>query len=155
MDLNFGECHETPLLDCSLPFDSRGGQPWLAWIGRRSVNQDAGFRRSPDEVLVASLLLAPEIPAELGRIQGAAIAMTGLDKAERGTPPEFVAIILPGDSNILRLMWRALPLMIASGHGSANPKWRIETTSRFEAIDEVEGVALYRMKRRERKTEAG
>jgi hypothetical protein len=115
----------------------------------------SAFRRGPEEAMAASLLLAPEIPAELGRMQGAAIALTGVDKTERGSPPEFVAVILPGDSNILRLAWRAFPLTFSSGYGSFGGKVRVEGMSRFEAIGEVEGVTLYRMKMRERRTTEG
>jgi hypothetical protein len=113
----------------------------------------SSFRRGPEEMLAASLLLAPEIPAEIGRMQGAAVAITGIDKEDRDMP-EFVAVILPGDSNLLRLMWRAAPLAIMSGYASFDGKTRIEGTSRFESVGEVEGVRIYRMKTRERRTPA-
>lgn len=113
----------------------------------------SSFRRGPEEIQAASLLLAPEIPAEIGRIQGAAVAITGIDKNDHGMP-EFVAVILPGDSNILRLAFRAFPLAFMSGHSSSDGKTRIEGISRFESVGEVEGVRIYRMRTRERRTSA-
>src|SRR6266704_2323247 len=99
----------------------------------------SSFRHGPEEVQAASLLLAPEIPAEIGRIQGAAVALTGIDKDDPRMP-EFVAVILPGDSNILRLAFRAIPLGFASGYASSDGKMRVEGTSRFESVGEVQGV---------------
>ena len=112
----------------------------------------SSFQRGPEMVQAASLLLAPEIPAEIGRIQGAAVAITGIEKDGM---PEFVAVILPGDSNLLRLAWRAFPLAFASGYSSSDGKTRVEGTSRFESIGDVEGVTLYRIRTRERRTPAG
>jgi len=114
----------------------------------------SALRRGPEAIQAASLILAPEIPAEIGRIQGAAVAITGIDKDERGMP-EFVAVILPGDSNILRLAFRAFPLAFASGYASSDGKMRVEGTSRFEAVAEIQGVTIYRMKTRERRTTGG
>jgi hypothetical protein len=113
----------------------------------------SSFRRGMEETQIAGLLLAPEIPAEIGRIQGAAVALTGLDKDDPRMP-EFVAVILPGDSNILRLAFRAIPLGFTSGHFRSDGKTNVEGMSRFESIGEVDGVTLYRMRTRERRTPA-
>jgi hypothetical protein len=109
----------------------------------------ASFRRGPEEVQAASLLLAPEIPAEIGRIQGAAVALTGIDKDDPRMP-EFVAVILPGDSNIVKLAFRAIPVGVIAHYGRSDGKTRVEGTSRFETVGEVQGVTIHRMRTRER-----
>src|SRR5207237_9860945 len=66
----------------------------------------------------------PEIVKEAQRLQGMAAAITGID--EHGQP-EFVVVGLPGESNLPRLVFRALLTM-----------------ERVKPVDKVEGVTLYR-----------
>ena len=69
------------------------------------------------------LFLAPELVRESRRLQGAALAITGIDpKGE----PEYVALVLPGESNIPGFAMRAY---VAS--------------QRVARAGEVEGVPLY------------
>ncbi len=104
----------------------------------------------PDEMAIVGMVLAPEIAAELGRIPGAAIAITGIDK-ETKEMPEFVAVLLPGDSNLAPLMMRMA--ITAAGYGSYSfgpGQTRFEARGGFEPAGEVEGVRLYRMTERRR-----
>ena len=70
------------------------------------------------------MLMSPEIIAELSRIQGAAVGFTGFD-AKMGHP-EFLAVVLPGQSNAPGLFMRTMLTMA--------PVNRLET---------IEGVTLY------------
>lgn len=80
-----------------------------------------GFR----DLGATGLFLAPEIVREAGRLQGAAVAMTGLDA--RGQP-EFVAVGLPGESTLPRLAFRTLLAM-----------------SPLQRLDPIEGVPVYQI----------
>jgi len=79
-----------------------------------------GFR----ELGGVGLLLSPEIVKEAQRLQGMAAAITGID---RDGQPEFVVVGRPGESNLPRLMFRALLTM-----------------ERIKPAGKVEGVTLYR-----------
>ncbi len=74
-----------------------------------------------------ALMLSPEILNECGRIQGAAVAVTGVNK----DGPEIVGVILSGDSNIPTLYMRG---MLSMGLGG-------------RSVAEVEGVHIYRERR--------
>src|SRR5436190_10581121 len=55
-----------------------------------------GSGRNTEEAAAVGLLWSPEVVKELGRIRGAAVAVPGMDKDEKGMP-EFVVIVLPGE----------------------------------------------------------
>ena len=80
--------------------------------------------RPPEGPGAVGLFFAPEIIAELGRLEGAAVAFTGIDA---NSEPEFVAVVLPGQCNAPALMMRALLTM-----GPVRP------------TETVDGVTLYR-----------
>ncbi len=105
----------------------------------------------PDEMAIAGMVLAPEIAAELGRIPGAAIAITGIDK-ETKEMPEFIAVILPGDSNLAPLMMRMAITATGFGSSSFGPggQKHYEARGGFEPAGEVEGVRIYRLVERRR-----
>lgn len=100
-------------------------------------------RRGPDELALVGLFLSQEVIQEFGRLQGAAVAITGIDK-EDPHMPEFVVVGQPGDSNLPGFMMRMF--MTAYSHGSvrSDGKTRVESSSGFERVAEVEGVGLYR-----------
>src|SRR5207247_243759 len=80
------------------------------------------YRTTSDDAALAGLLLSPEVLRELGRMRGAAVAVTGMDKEEKGMP-EFVAIILPGESNAPSFLMRTFVVATHSSHatvGKAN-----------------------------------
>ncbi len=78
------------------------------------------------------LLLAPEIVKEMKRGQGAAIGFTSMGfpirkKGHESEEPEFLAVVLPGKSNIPSFVLRSF----------------ISATT--QPVEKVEGVTLYRM----------
>ena len=73
------------------------------------------------------LLLSPEVINECGRVEGAAVAVTGVNK----DGPEVVGVILAGDSN--------LPTFYMRGELSMGLAGR--------SVGEVEGVRIYRERR--------
>jgi hypothetical protein len=74
------------------------------------------------------LALAPEVVKEVGRLKGAAIGLMGIDK--RGDP-EFLAVVLPGESQAPSFFMRSF-LTMAPVH----------------PVGKVEGVTLYRFQAR-------
>ena len=72
------------------------------------------------------LLLSPEIINECGRVQGAALAVTNVNK----DGPEVVFVILSGDSNLPTFYMRGMLSMSTGGH----------------SVGEVEGVRIYRQR---------
>jgi hypothetical protein len=87
----------------------------------------AKFKDAPDRVLrdigPFGLMLAPEVFKELGRLDGAAAALTGI--SERGEP-EFLVVVLPGKSYAPTFLARVFM-----------------TVDRVQPIAKVEGVTLY------------
>ena len=81
-----------------------------------------------ENVAMFSTFLAPEVIAEAGRLQGAVLALTGIGK----DGPQYVAVILSGSSNIPTF---ALRTALASD-------WEMRDRG------EVEGITLYRARRR-------
>lgn len=109
------------------------------------------FRGDIEEAAAAGLLWSPEVVNELGRIRGAVVAVTGMDKEEKRMP-EFVVIMLPGESNAPSFLLRAFITASHSSYGSSNGKERVESRTAFEPAGEVEGVRLYRQVERRTKT---
>ena len=74
---------------------------------------------------ITGMFLAPEMIAELSRLHGGAVAFTGLAK---GPPqmPEFLAVILPGQSNAPGYFMRTMLTMAP-----------------LEKIETVEDVSIY------------
>ncbi|HEV3262736.1 MAG TPA: hypothetical protein VG013_38225 [Gemmataceae bacterium] len=81
--------------------------------------------RSEAAMGVFGLMMAPEIVKEVQRLRGAAFALTGIGKQGQ---PQFVVMILPGESNAPGLLMRSLLTV-----GPTSP------------AGEVEGVRLYRL----------
>lgn len=106
------------------------------------------WRSSGEEFAAAGAMISPEIVSELGRTRGAAIAVTGIDKEDPNLP-EFVAIILPGESNVPGFAYRIFAGTFSNGYSSFNGKERTEFRTRIEPIGEYEGVAIYRPIRRQ------
>lgn len=106
------------------------------------------WRSSGEEFAAVGAMISPELVSELGRTKGAAIAVTGIDKEDRNLP-EFVAIILPGESNVPGFAYRIFTGTFSEGYSSFNGKDRTEFRTRIEPIGEYEGVALYRPIRRQ------
>lgn len=116
--------------------------------------QQGGHRRGGEEMAIMGTLLSPEIVRELGRIQGVAFAITGIDKELQG--PEFVAIVLTGDSNVPGLIMRGFLTSYGYGVMSSNGTQTTEMRAAFEGVGEEEGVKLYRIvERRTVRTNAG
>jgi len=91
----------------------------------RARHAKDGFGRRGEELGIIGMVLSPEVVKEVGRIKGAAVAWTGLDKKGE---PEFVAVVLPGDSAAPPFLMRMFL-----------------TTAPVRPIDKVEGVSLYQM----------
>src|SRR5262249_42960178 len=85
---------------------------------------EAPSRRTMHEVGAIGLFLSPEIVHEAGRLQGAAVAVTGIKEGR----PQFVAIVLPGESNGPGFIMRAFLTM-----------------EKVRPLRDVEGVKLYQM----------
>ncbi len=92
----------------------------------RGKDDEPAARRAIHEVGAIGLMLSPEMVREAGRLQGAIIALTGFKKDR----PEFVAIILPGESNGPGFVMRAFL-----------------TLETVRPIQEVEGVKIYQMQK--------
>ncbi len=80
-----------------------------------------GPSRSYDATGMLGVLLSPEVVGEVRRLRGAAFALTGFKRGE----PEWVAVVLPGESNLPAFALRML--LAAEGRPAG----------------EVEGVTLY------------
>lgn len=80
-------------------------------------------RHARQEMGAFGLVLAPEVIKEVSRIQGAAIALIGCKDPHS---PEYLAVVLPGDSNAPGFMMRAFLTM-----------------EEFTSAGEVEGVKVY------------
>ena len=80
-----------------------------------------------NETAMISILFSPEMINECGRIQGGAVAVTGVTK----DGPEIVGVVLAGDSNLPTFYMRAMLTADFNVHGVA----------------EVEGVRIYRERR--------
>jgi hypothetical protein len=80
--------------------------------------------RGMEGVGAAGLLFAPEVIREVQRVRGAAIALTGMGRMG----PEWVAVVLPGDSNGPAFLLRAF---LATGP--------------VRSMGECEGVRLYQL----------
>src|SRR5262249_42555267 len=86
----------------------------------------AGSYRRDDQMIGAiGLIFAPEVIKELERMQGAAVSFTGWDDREG---PEFVAVVLPGESNAPGFLFRTML-----------------TLAPMKAAGTCEDVTLYRM----------
>src|SRR5262249_35851705 len=77
-----------------------------------------------EDVGAAGLLFAPEVSREVPRMRGAAVALTGMGRMG----PEWVAVLLPGDSNGPPFLLRAF---LATGP--------------VRPAGQVEGVQLYQL----------
>ena len=86
---------------------------------------DVWARRRPEEIGIFGLMMAPEIIAELGRVEGGAIAFTGMAKGPIEMP-EFLAVVMPGQSKCARYFMRTMLTMA--------PTKKLET---------IEGVSVY------------
>ena len=93
---------------------------------RASMGNQRNFWMRESDVLF-SLFLSPELISEAGRMQGAAVALTGF--ARDGTP-EVIGVLQTGDSNLVGLYTRAYTML-------AGP----------QIVAEVEGVPIFREKR--------
>jgi hypothetical protein len=87
--------------------------------------------RGLGELGAAGLFLSPEVVQEAQRLQGMGVALTGL--GERGEP-EFVVVGLPGESNIPRLVFRALLTM-----ERVKPSATVEGVTVFRPFRNVDG----------------
>ncbi len=94
------------------------------------------------------VMLSQEVAAEVGRLHGVAIALTGIDK--RGNP-EYLAVVQPGTSNAPAFFMRAAMVM-----GRTSPLKRVEGVTIYQTrtlrydprqrgLREEPGTALARM----------
>jgi hypothetical protein len=102
----------------------------------------AARRHGQDPLAMIGVALAPEMFKEFGRIKGAAVAITGIDKEEG--MPEFLVIVQPGESNMPGLMMRMFVASFMSGSSRVDGGKRTERHGAFERAGETEGVGLYR-----------
>ena len=75
----------------------------------------------------AGIMLSPELLAEIGRVRGWAVAIPSINKKGE---PEFVSILLTGDSEIVPMMFRAY-LLVSEG---------------IRSVGEVDGIRIYQDK---------
>jgi hypothetical protein len=115
-----------------------------------------GSRNELQPLAGVGMFLSKEVINELSRVQGAAAALTGIDKEEKGMP-EYVAVILPGESNLPALFMRGLLAFTSNSNASfGGPnQQRTRGTSAFEPIGECEGVQLYRTVKRTIRIQVG
>ncbi|HVS37275.1 MAG TPA: hypothetical protein VMS17_17065, partial [Gemmataceae bacterium] len=73
-----------------------------------------------------AVLFSPEVVNECGRIQGAGLAVTGVNK----DGPEVALVVLAGDSNLPTFVMRVWQSGFVAGH----------------SVGEVEGVHIYRQR---------
>src|SRR5262249_41374140 len=98
--------------------------------------------RGPDALTMIGVALAPEMLKEFGRIKGAAVAITGIDK-EQGMP-ELLVVVQPGESNLPALMMRMFLASYSSGAYRSSVGKRNEMRGGCERAGDTEGVGLYR-----------
>jgi hypothetical protein len=99
-------------------------------------------RGDMEGLAVFGAMLSPEALREAGRIQGAAVALTGIGKDK--DMPEFVAIVLPGESNAPGFGMRMFLASYRNSYMNFDGKNRTEVRTSFEPVGEVEGVRMYR-----------
>lgn len=104
--------------------------------------------RGPEEAGIFGLMLAPEVVNEIGRIQGAGIAITGLDKEARYEMPEYVVVVLPGESQAPSFVARLALTVSSYGYSRFDGKDEFTVRYGYERVEEVEGVGVYRMMKR-------
>jgi hypothetical protein len=107
-----------------------------------------------EEVAAVGAILSPELISELSRIRGAAAAVTGVDPEDKNLP-EFVAFLMPGESNFPGLIFRAFLASFNSDYSSFEGKVQSFGRTRMEPIGECEGVQVYRAVTRRSTTTAG
>jgi hypothetical protein len=93
----------------------------------REKSGSTGYGPDSEGLGILALLVSPEMVREAHRLGGAAIALTGVKQGE----PEFVAVVLPGESNAPGFMIRAALTM----------------ERQYQVAGEVEGVSIYQMVR--------
>jgi hypothetical protein len=97
----------------------------------------------PTDIAPFGLMTAPEVVGELNRIRGAAIAITGIDPEDKNQP-EFVAFVMPGESNFPGFIYRMFMASYGYGYTNYGNNEINEYGSRVDPIGECEGVRLYR-----------
>jgi hypothetical protein len=100
------------------------------------------MRGGPAEIASAGVMAAPELVNEISRIRGAAVAITGIDKTDRNQP-EFVAFVMPGESNAPGLIYRMFLATFGYGYINSDGKTQTEFRTSMEPIGETEGVRIY------------
>src|SRR5260370_308616 len=91
------------------------------WHGKHGAR---GFVGDTEMFGMFGSFLGPEMLAEVKRLQGAAVALTGVTKSGN---PEVVGFVLSGDSNVPGFIMRVAL-----------------ATAAFRAVGQVEGVSIYR-----------
>jgi hypothetical protein len=97
----------------------------------------------PSDIAPSGIMASPEFVNEIGRIHGAAVAITGIDK-ENHNQPEFIAFLMPGDSNIPGAAFRGF--LASFGHSyytSSDGKTQTEYRQDLSVVGEVDGVRIY------------
>ncbi len=122
----------------------RGAAEVLAKL--REKHPTDAFRFGPDDLQIAAGMLgvftAPELAAEIGRIEGVAVAVMGID--EKQEMPDFVGFVLPGDSNLPGIGFRmAVAGGMGSGYYSSDGKTINQARTSIEPVGKCEGVQLY------------
>jgi len=120
---------------------------------RKQMAERGGSRGDGEWMAVFAALGAPELARELGRIQGVAAAITGID-VEAGVP-KFIVVVLPGDSNLPHFAARMFLTAYSHGDSSFDGMKRTWSTNAFEPVEECEGVKIYRLVSRTYEEEAG
>jgi hypothetical protein len=117
-------------------------------LARLRARPGANPMGGPQVAGMFGLLVSPEVIAELGRMQGGAVAFTSLPTDK--DPPEYVVIILPGESNAPGLVMRSVLTAVVSGSARTSPDGKVEQSqTAFEPVGDVEGVKLYRQVERQ------
>jgi hypothetical protein len=111
-------------------------------LARFRAGHEATAPSSSEGLAALGAFLSPEVIREAGRIRGAAVALTGLGKEK--DMPEFVAVILPGESNAPGFLMRLILATSATRSTTSDGKGRTEVRTSFEPVGEVGGVRLYR-----------
>lgn len=115
----------------------------------------SGDGKVPEELGIVGAIMSPELIRELGRIQGAAVALLGPPMPPEKDMPEFVAVVLPGDSNVPGFATRMLLVAHRQGFSNSDGRTRTQGSTSFEVVSEVEGVKLYRQVERRTTTPLG
>jgi hypothetical protein len=110
---------------------------------RKQMAESGGRYDSGEWMAIFAALSSAELAKELGRIQGVGAAITGMNPRE--PMPDFIVVVLPGDSNLPHFALRMFLSAYSSGSVGFDGQKRTVHSEAFEPVEECEGVKIYRL----------